>query len=67
MEAFAIEQKVFTHAPGERLNFLQLMRGVCCVSIIVAHCVAYGTFPLTVEVRGITFWLKQYLPPYTAR
>lgn len=33
-----------------RLYFLQLLRGVCCVSIIIAHCVAYGEMSFQVPI-----------------
>lgn len=33
-----------------RLYFLQLLRGICCVSIIIAHCVAYGEMSFEVPI-----------------
>lgn len=33
-----------------RLNCLQLLRGICCVSIIIAHCVAYGEMAFQVPI-----------------
>ncbi|NCE65449.1 hypothetical protein D1159_12895 [Pseudoflavonifractor sp. 524-17] len=33
-----------------RLYFLQFLRGICCVFIIIAHCVAYGEMSFQVPI-----------------
>ena len=42
-------------ASRKRMNGLQLLRAIACVSIIAAHCVAYANFSYNIPVVKLDY------------